>query len=68
MTKRVTRHYAVYKGDEFICVGTAKECADHMGVSDKTIRYMSYPAYKKRMEASKGPGDYKIVIALDDEE
>ncbi|TYS68674.1 hypothetical protein FZC76_06930 [Sutcliffiella horikoshii] len=67
MCKKTTRHYAVYKGDEFICVGTAKECADYMGVSEKSVRFLSSPTHKKRMEASNGT-DYKIAIALEDED
>lgn len=42
------REYAIYKGDEFITIGTAKECAKELGVKSETIRWLSTPAAKKR--------------------
>ena len=27
--------YAIYKGDEFLCEGTARECAEFLGVKQK---------------------------------
>lgn len=60
------REYAIYKGDEFITIGTARECAEQLGVSQDTIRFYSSPAYAKRVEhvADKAI----IAVALMDEE
>lgn len=41
--------YAVYKGEEMIASGTAKECAEKLGVKVKTIHHYNTPSYKKRV-------------------
>ncbi|MBS4200294.1 hypothetical protein KHA93_11695 [Bacillus sp. FJAT-49732] len=40
--------YGIYRGDEFVTVGTLKECAEHLGVKENTIRFMTTPSYAKR--------------------
>lgn len=37
--------YAIYKDDEFICIGTLKEIANYLGVTYGTLR--SYKSRKK---------------------
>ena len=37
-------YYVVYKGDEFMCVGTAQECADFMGKSLASIKRYATPS------------------------
>lgn len=46
--------YALYKGDEFLCMGTIKEIAEKMGVSERTIRFYSSPVYQRRGRGEKG--------------
>lgn len=46
--------YALYKGDEFLCMGTIKEIAKKMGVSERTIRFYSSPVYQRRGRGEKG--------------
>ena len=51
-TKRRVRkpiEFAVYKGDTFKFIGTAKECAERLEVKADTIRFQSSPTYRKRM-------------------
>lgn len=45
--------YAIYKGDKFIFEGTAKECANHLGVKEKTIYFYNTPSNKKRNKKSR---------------
>lgn len=40
--------YAIYKGDEFIFMGTKKECAEHLGVIPRTLYFYTTPTYRKR--------------------
>lgn len=40
--------YAVYKGDEFLDLGTAKELSKKFNVKEKTIHYWSTPTNRKR--------------------
>lgn len=42
--------YAVYRGDELLVLGTLRECAERLGVSEKTVRWLSYPAAHRRAE------------------
>lgn len=45
---RPTNEYAVYRGDTFICMGTAKECAEVIGVHYRTIIRSSNKKYIKK--------------------
>lgn len=40
--------YAVYKGEEFLCEGTSRECAEFLGVKMETIRWWKSPANCKK--------------------
>ena len=54
-TKRRVRkpiEFAVYKGDTFKFIGTAKECAERLGVKVDTILFQSTPVYRKRTRNS----------------
>ncbi len=57
---------AVYKGDELICIGTVKECAEHMGVTPKTVRWYLTPTYEKRIAKRKRARNHITVVRLDD--
>lgn len=59
---RKKQEYALYKGDEFIDLGTIEELAERMGVAPKTIRHYQTPAYKK-----KGKDDFnrKVLIKIE---
>jgi len=54
-TKRRGRkliEFAVYKGDTFKFIGTAKECAERLEVKVDTILFQSTPVYRKRTRNS----------------
>lgn len=57
------KHYAVYKGDKFICEGTKEECAKYMDIKFKTIEFYTTKIYKER---SKDWKDAIIVIKVED--
>ena len=42
--------YAVYKDDELLALGTARECAERLGVSERTVRWLSCPWAHRRAE------------------
>ena len=56
--------YAVYKGDKFLCEGTASECAKYLKVEPKTVRLWSAPSNLKRSESS-GGNNRKIAFVID---
>ncbi len=45
--------YAVYKGDVLLVMGTVKECAEALNVTEKYIRWLTSPAAKKRIKRRK---------------
>ena len=53
--------YALYKGDEFIDIGTIDYLANLLKVTKKTIMFYSSPTYLKR---TKGNG--WVVIKVED--
>lgn len=53
--------FALYKGDELIDVGTARELAERQGVKPSTIGFMASPAYHKRAK-----GDRILAYRLED--
>lgn len=61
-----TQEYAVYKGDDLIVVGNAKECADFMGVSMRYIHRLATPTHHNFIrESYKNPDDATYAIRLE---
>ena len=58
------RVYAIYKGDEFVTLGTKKECAEYLGVNPSTISFMATPTHRNRNTG----GQRMEAILLEDEE
>jgi len=59
----MSKTYAVYKGEEMLVMGTAKECAEALNVKTSTIHFYKNEAYQNR-----GSGkSRRITIELDDE-
>ena len=56
---RPTNVYALYKGDEFIDIGTKEEIAEKMGWKKTTISFYHSPANIKRSKGNR----YLIVNA-----
>lgn len=51
--------YSVYKGDDFIFMGTLEEVAEFLGVSKKSVSWMTTPAAHKLAEK---PGSTKMIV------
>ena len=60
--ERKLNQYALYKGDDFLFQGTAKECAEFLGVKRHTVYWMTTPSYHKRVK----DGNRLIAIKIDD--
>lgn len=63
-----TTEYAVYRGDEFQFIGTAKECADRLGCSVNSFKFYLTPSYQRRLAERKNARNYIVVVRLDDDE
>lgn len=44
--------YALYRGDDLLGIGTAKELAEAQGVRPETIKFYATPVYQKRANGS----------------
>lgn len=60
--------YAVYKDEDCIAIGTAKECALKLGVKPGTIKWMTTPTGKKRFESRKNKSKGMTAIRLEEDE
>lgn len=58
------QEYALYKGDEFIDLGTIQEIAKRQKVAPNTIRYYQTPEYKSR-GLGKDSKKRKVLIKLE---
>lgn len=47
------KEYAIYKGDKFLFMGTAQECAKHFNVKVKTVYDWACPSNHKRAKYGK---------------
>ena len=60
------KEYALYKGDEFIDLGTKEYLAKLINVQPVTIKNMSTPTYRRRAEKTKkGISSCMIVVKID---
>lgn len=59
------QEYAVYKGEDFLCSGTAEECANVLNISPRTILFYQYPSYQRR---AKNAANRRVTILLDQED
>lgn len=56
--------FALYKGDEFLGSGTAKELAKERNVNPNFIRYLSTPANLRRINKRKNNKPSKALISV----
>lgn len=62
---RKRKEYALYKGDQFVDIGTLKDLAKKLNVNEKTIQYYSTPSHLKRCQKFNGSDNYLVVVKLD---
>lgn len=58
----MSKCYALYKGEELLHIGTLTEIAEKEGVKQETIKFYSYPTYKKRGKSE----NRRTVVCLDE--
>lgn len=56
--------FAIYRQDEFLASGTARELGRKFNVSPKYIKYLSTPAHQRRIKSTKKPTKAKFAIKL----
>lgn len=58
------QEYAIYKGEELICIGKASEIAKMLNIKPKTVQFLSTPAYLKRVERKRVYNCNNCMIAV----
>ena len=54
--------YALYKGDEFIDLGSIRHLANRLGIKESSVAYYMSPTYRKR--AGKRKSDRYVLIRI----
>ena len=61
--------YAIYNDEEFLAVGTSKECAKQMNMSEMTIRIIASAGYRKeKAKYRKNFKNYTCIKWREDDE
>lgn len=58
--------YALYKGDELLSIGTAKQIAADLKVLPATIMFYGTKTYQRRLEKRKTVRNARILVKLED--
>ncbi|MHA6258326.1 hypothetical protein ACXYMX_00305 [Sporosarcina sp. CAU 1771] len=58
--------YAIYKKGELVLMGSKKECAEYLGVTEQYIHWMTTPTGIKRRDERKKPEMAMAAVKLDD--
>lgn len=53
--------YAIYKGDDFVYMGTKKECAKYLNVEPYTVYFYTTPTYRSRFKDNE---DSQRIVVL----
>jgi|LGOV01.1.fsa_nt_gb DNA-binding CsgD family transcriptional regulator len=58
------KEYALYKGEEILCIGSISEIAIHENIKRETVLFYNSKAHKKRISKRESTNS-KILICLD---
>ena len=58
------QEFAVYQGNDLICIGTAKECAEILNIKPSSVRWQTTPTAQKRLEKRKHPDRCRVFIKI----
>ncbi|MFS1511722.1 hypothetical protein VQL36_04695 [Chengkuizengella sp. SCS-71B] len=58
------QEYAVYRGDELVCIGTKEECAKKLNVQPKYIYWLTTPTAKRQLAKRKHPEKCTVALRL----
>lgn len=63
-TNRTKKTYAVYQGGVELCRGSAKECADTLGLKTKTVKWYSTDVHHNRVKEKGTQHKSKVAFVL----
>ena len=58
---KISKQYALYKGDTYLCGGTKEELAKYLGVKIHTITFYNSDTWLKRIEERKAKDPYIVI-------
>lgn len=61
------KEYAIYKGDTFLFIGTAEECAKRLDCKPSFVKWLVTPTGKKRFESRKDQSKAMTAVRLEDD-
>ena len=56
--------FGLYRGDEFLDVGTAEEIASRQGLTARHVRRLTSACYKRRQAAQERLGRSRVLVAV----
>jgi len=59
--------YALYKGDEFVDLGSIRYLAKELGIKERSVIYYMSPAYQRKLGGD-AKGSHYILIRIEDDE
>lgn len=68
VNKKYTGDYAVYRKGELVVMGSRKECAEFLGVSESYIHWMTTPTGIKRRSNREDPEKAMAAVKLDEDD
>ncbi|MGL5330843.1 MAG: hypothetical protein ACRDD7_16365 [Peptostreptococcaceae bacterium] len=60
--------YALYKGEEILCIGTIDEISKEMKIGRATVLGYQTPRYKRRLANRKCSGNVRMLVKLEDDD
>lgn len=60
----VQHEFALYRGDDYLATGTARELAKQFGVTPEYIRFLSTPENQRRVARRKNSQRSKVAVKL----
>ena len=64
MSGRGPVRYALYHGEEFVMAGSAREVAEHEGISVRDVYWLSAPSVARRFGDRWGSRGGRVVVRL----
>lgn len=61
------REYALYKGDQFIMIGTLQNIADELNVTRRGLYYYLSPFYAKKLANMKSTSKAIVIVDAEDD-
>jgi hypothetical protein len=62
----MTKIYALYKGEDFLAVGTLDEIADELNIKKSTLHHYKSPAYLEIVEMSDN-NNWRVLHLIEEE-